>query len=396
MIIEHAAALAPRRLKMGMVGGGRGSLIGATHQRAATLGGGVALVAGALSSTPERARLSAEDFHIARERTYDSWQEMLEHEQAMPDDERLDLVSVVTPNHLHFPVAMAFVAAGFHVLIDKPMVHTSEEARRLATAVEAAGNILAVSYNYTGYPMVKQARHMVQEGRLGEIRKVVVQYNQGWLGTRLEETGHKQASWRTDPALAGPGGAIGDIGSHAENLLSTITGLELAEVCADLSHLVPGRRLDDDANVLLRFSSGARGVLVASQIATGSQNDLSIQVWGTQGSLAWRQEQPNHLNFTPAGGPTQVLDRGSDDLCPAARRASHLPPGHPEGFLEAFANVYRNVADSIRARLAGREPSELELDFPTVRDGARGVFFVEKVVESSQAAQKWLPAGWAP
>ncbi|HSJ55435.1 MAG TPA: Gfo/Idh/MocA family oxidoreductase, partial [Anaerolineae bacterium] len=307
---------------------------------------------------------------------------------------RLDLVSVVTPNHLHYPVAAAFVAAGFHVLIDKPMVHTSEEARRLAAAVEAAGTILAVSYNYTGYPMVKQARHMVQEGRLGEIRKVVVEYDQGWLATRLEETGHKQATWRTDPAFSGPGGAMADIGSHAENLMSTVTGLELAEVCADLSSLVPGRRLDDDANVLLRFSNGARGVLVASQVATGSENDLSIRVWGTRAGLAWRQQQPNDLAYTPAGGPTQILTRGSDDLCPAARRATRLPPGHPEGFLEAFANVYRNVADTIRARQAGREPTALELDFPTVWDGARGVFFIEKVVESSQATQKWLPARW--
>ena len=393
-MIKQSAAEGPRRLRMGMVGGGRGSLIGATHVRAAGLDGGMVLVAGALSSTAERARQSARDFHIDAERTYDSWQAMLEREQALPPEERLDLVSVVTPNHLHFAVASAFVAAGFHVLVDKPMVHSSEEARRLAADVEAGGNILAVSYNYTGYPMVKQARHMVREGRLGEIRKVIVQYNQGWLGSPLEETGHKQAAWRTDPALAGPGGASGDIGSHAENLASTITGLELAEVCADLTSLVPGRRLDDDANVLLRFSNGARGVLVVSQVATGSENDLSIQVWGTRGGLAWRQEQPNSLVYTPAGSPAQILTRGSDDLCPAARRAARLPAGHPEGFLEAFANVYRNVADTIRARLAGRAPTEIELDFPTVYDGARGTFFIEKVVESSRSGQKWLPARW--
>lgn len=386
----------PRRLRMGMVGGGRGSFIGATHYRAATLDGGMALVAGALSSTPERARLSAGDFGIARERAYGSWQDMLERERALPAGERLDLVSVVTPNHLHFPVALAFVTAGFNVLVDKPMVHTTEEARRLAAAVEAAGTILAVSLNYTGYPMVKQARHMVQEGLLGEIRKVVVEYNQGWLATRLEDTGHKQAAWRTDPAISGPGGAMADIGSHAENLVSTITGLEVAEVCADLSHLVPGRRLDDDANVLLRFGNGARGVLVASQIATGSENDLSIKVWGTRAGLAWRQQQPNDLAYTPAGGPLQLMTRGTDDLCPAARRASRLPAGHPEGFLEAFANIYRDVADTIRARQEGREPTALESDFPTVYDGARGVFFIEKVVESSQSTQKWLPARWVP
>lgn len=386
----------PRRLRMGMVGGGRGSFIGATHYRAATLDGGIALVAGALSSTPERARLSARDFGIARERAYGSWQDMLERERALPAGERLDLVSVVTPNHLHFPVALAFLTAGFNVLIDKPMVHTTEEARRLAAAVEAAGTILAVSLNYTGYPMVKQARHMVREGLLGEIRKVVVEYNQGWLATRLEDTGHKQAAWRTDPAISGPGGAMADIGSHAENLVSTITGVEVAEVCADLSHLVPGHRLDDDANVLLRFGNGARGVLVASQIATGSENDLSIKVWGTRAGLAWRQQQPNDLAYTPAGGPVQLMTRGTDDLCPAARRASRLPAGHPEGFLEAFANIYRNVADTIRARQEGREPTELESDFPTVHDGARGVFFIETVVESSQSTQKWLPARWVP
>ena len=393
---EDSTTPAPRRLRMGMVGGGRGSFIGATHYRAATLDGGIALVAGALSSTPERARLSAADFGIARERAYGSWQEMLERERALPAGERLDLVSVVTPNHLHFPVALAFVTAGFNVLIVKPMVHTTEEARRLAAAVEAAGTVLAVSLNYTGYPMVKQARHMVREGLLGEIRKVVVEYNQGWLATRLEDTGHKQAAWRTDPAISGPGGAMADIGSHAENLVSTITGLELAEVCADLSHLVPGRRLDDDANVLLRFGNGARGVLVASQVATGSENDLSIKVWGTRAGLAWRQQQPNDLAYTPAGGPVQLMTRGTDDLCPAARRASRLPAGHPEGFLEAFANIYRNVADTIRARQEGREPTALESDFPTVYDGARGVFFIEKVVESSQSTQKWLPARWVP
>ncbi|MDD3826894.1 MAG: Gfo/Idh/MocA family oxidoreductase [Anaerolineae bacterium] len=393
---EDSTTPAPRRLRMGMVGGGRGSFIGATHYRAATLDGGIALVAGALSSTPERARLSAADFGIARERAYGSWQEMLERERALPAGERLDLVSVVTPNHLHFPVALAFVTAGFNVLIDKPMVHTTEEARRLAAAVEAAGTVLAVSLNYTGYPMVKQARHMVREGLLGEIRKVVVEYNQGWLATRLEDTGHKQAAWRTDPAISGPGGAMADIGSHAENLVSTITGLDLAEVCADLSHLVPGRRLDDDANVLLRFGNGARGVLVASQVATGSENDLSIKVWGTRAGLAWRQQQPNDLAYTPAGGPVQLMTRGTDDLCPAARRASRLPAGHPEGFLEAFANIYRNVADTIRARQEGREPTALESDFPTVYDGARGVFFIEKVVESSQSTQKWLPARWVP
>lgn len=383
-----------RKLRMGMVGGGRGSLIGSVHNMAATLDGDVELVAGAMSSTPEKAKLSARDYGLDEDRAYGAWQEMLERESALPSDERIDFVSIVTPNHLHYPVARAFVDAGYHVILDKPMVHTSEQAAGLIDAVEKAGTVFAVTYNYTGYPMVKQARHMVREGMLGEIRKVTVIYAQSWLSTKLEDTGHKQADWRMDPARAGLGGAIGDIGSHAENLLSTITGLEIQELCADLTSFLPGRRLDDDANVLIRFTNGARGVLVASQITTGSENDLSIHVAGTEGALYWRQEQPNHLTYTPAGGPARILERGSDYLYPAAQRAARLPSGHPEGFIEAFANVYRNAVGTIRARLLGARPTELELDFPTVYDGARGVFFIEKVVESGRSANKWTAATW--
>jgi len=374
-----------------MVGGGRGSLIGSVHRMAATLDGGVELVAGALSSTPEMSRLSARDAGIPADRAYGAWQEMLERESARSPEERLDFVTIVTPNHLHYPIALAFVEAGFNVLLDKPMVHTSEQAERLIAAVEKAGVVFAVTYNYTGYPMVKQARHMVRSGALGEIRKVIVEYTQSWLLTKLEDTGHKQAAWRTDPQRAGPGGTMGDIGSHAENLMSTITGLEIDTVCADLTTFVPGRRLDDDASLLIRFSSGAKGVLTASQIATGEKNNLSIRVWGTEGALAWRQEEPNYLTYCPVDGPRQVLSRGDDYLCPAAQRAARLPSGHPEAFIEAFANVYRNASDTIRARLRGVEPSKLERDFPTVYDGARGVLFVEKAVESSRSDHKWTP-----
>ncbi len=383
-----------RKLKMGMVGGGRGAFIGAVHRRAAMLDGGVELVAGAFSSDPERSRLSARDLYVPESRAYGSWQEMIEREKALPEGERIDFVSIVTPNHLHYPVARAFVEAGFNVVLDKPMVHTSEQARDLIAAVEKTGVVFAVTYNYTGYPMVKQARHMIREGVLGEIRKVIVEYPQGWLRTRLEETGQKQAVWRTDPSRAGIGGAIGDIGSHAENLVSTITGLKIKELCADLTTFVPGRPLDDDANVLLRFTNGAKGILTVSQISTGQENNLSIRIWGTEGGLEWRQEHPNYLIFTPADGPMQVMSRGSSYLCEAAQRATRLPTGHPEAFIEAFANVYLNATDTMRAKLMGREPTELERDFPTVYDGARGVYFIEKVVESSKSDAKWTPFDW--
>jgi predicted dehydrogenase len=385
-----------RKLRMGMVGGGRDSFIGAVHHKGATMDGDVELVAGALSSTAEKARLSAKDFHIPEARCYGKWEEMLEKESALPEDERLDLVSVVTPNHLHYPIAKALVEAGFNVVLDKPMVHTSEQAASLIDAVEKAGVVFAVTYNYTGYPMVKQARHMVRKGMLGEIRKVIVEYSQSWLLTKLEDTGHKQADWRTDPARAGLGGAIGDIGTHAENLMSTITGLELDEICADLTSFLPGRLLDDDAMVLLRFTSGAKGFLTASQISAGYENNFNIRVFGTKASLTWHQEHPNYLTYAPAEEPVQVLSRGNDYLCEAAQRAARLPWGHPEAFHEAFANIYVNATDTMRARLMGVEPTELELDFPTVYDGARGVFFVERVVESSKSNTKWTPARWKP
>ena len=385
------------KLKLGMVGGGSGAFIGAVHRRAAIMDGRIELVAGALSSTPEKSLASGEEVGLATERNYESYQQMLEVELSLPTEERVDLVSVVTPNHLHFPVAHAFVEAGFNVVVDKPMVHDSGQAKQLIRAVEQSGVTFCVTYQYTGYPMVKQARHMVREGYLGEIRKVVVEYNQGWLASQVEESGDKQASWRTDPEKSGLAGTMGDIGSHAENLVSTVTGLEAAEICADLSTFVPGRRLDDDANMLIRYTNGARGVLVASQISAGEENSLTLKVYGTEGGLQWRQENPNYLRYLPDGAPEKVYKRGNDYLCDEAIQAGRIPPGHPEAFIEAFANVYAGVDVGIRAKKEGSQNSQDNggadsLSFPTVYDGARGVHFIEKTVESAQSEKKWTAA----
>jgi predicted dehydrogenase len=383
-----------RKLKMGMVGGGSGAFIGAVHRRAAIMDGETELVAGALSSSREKALASGRAWGLSGDRNYGAWQEMLEGELTLPEDERVDFVSIVTPNHVHFPVAYAFAEAGFNVVLDKPMVHDSEQAQKLIEVVEKTGIVFAVTYQYTGYPMVKQARHMVHTGQLGEVRKVIVEYNQGWLATKLEESGAKQAEWRTDPARSGIAGAVGDIGSHAENLVATVTGLEVAEICADLTAFVSGRRLDDDGNLLIRYEGGAKGVMVASQVSTGEENDLRLRVYGTQGGLEWHQEEPNHLVFKPAEAPAQVLKRGNEYLSEDARRATRLPPGHPEAFIEAFANVYANVAATIRAKQEGAEPDGSRKDYPSVYDGARGVHFIEKTVESGRSTGKWTHAAW--
>lgn len=359
--------------------------------------GRIQLAAGALSSTPEKSLASGREVALPEDRNYEGWQEMLEGELSLPEEDRVDLVSIVTPNHLHFPVAHAFVEAGFNVIVDKPMVRDSSEATKLVRAVENSGVTFCVTYQYTGYPMVKQARQMVREGYLGEIRKVIVEYNQGWLASRVEESGDKQASWRTDPEKSGIVGTMGDIGSHAENLVSTVTGLEVAEICADLSTFVPGRRLDDDANVLVRYTSGARGVLAASQIATGEENSLSLKVYGTKGGLKWYQENPNCLHYLPDGAPEQVLKRGNDYLREEAIQAGRIPPGHPEAFIEAFANVYAGVEASIRERRSSGTNDTVSPGFhafPTVYDGARGVYFIEKTVESARNDKKWTAARW--
>ncbi|MDM0106674.1 Gfo/Idh/MocA family oxidoreductase [Variovorax sp. J22R24] len=378
-----------RRLRYAMVGGGRDAFIGAVHRKAIALDGQVELVAGALSSSPEKAKASGRDLFLADDRNHGDWRALLDDELKRPADERIDFVSIVTPNHVHFPVAHAFVEAGFHVVCDKPLVHTGDQADALVDAVARKGTVFGVTYNYTGYPMVRQAREMVRSGELGEIRKVVVEYNQGWLATRLEGEGNKQAAWRSDPARSGAAGAIGDIGSHAENLVATVTGLEIESLCADLSSMVAGRALDDDGSVLLRFRGGARGVLIASQINTGLENDLRLRVSGSLGTLVWRQERPSELVHLPLDGPKRILTRGAPWLCEAAQRASRLPAGHPEGFIEAFANVYGGVAADIRARLSGVQADALAADYPHVEDGARGVRFIERTVASAHGEAKW-------
>lgn len=382
------------RLRMGMVGGGRDAFIGAVHRKACALDGQIDFVAGALSSNPEKALASGRDLGLSPDRTYPSWGAMLDAELKRPvngPDARIDFVSIVTPNDTHFSIAKEFAAAGIHVVCDKPLVHSSAQARELIDAVKKSGVVFAVTYNYSGYPMVKQARHMVREGQLGEIRKVIVEYNQGWLASALEKTGQKQAGWRTDPSRSGVGGAIGDIGSHAEQLVSYVTGLELDAICADLTSFVPGRRLDDDANLLLRFTNGARGILTASQVEIGHENDLRIRIWGDRAGLEWHQESPNDLWYKPDGQPVQLLRRGNGYLCDAAKKNSRLPAGHPEAFLEAFANVYLGAVKAIRA--SGGVSGE-DFDFPTVYDGARGVHFIEKTVESSMSDRKWTDARW--
>jgi predicted dehydrogenase len=376
-----------------MVGGGRDAFIGRVHRHAMALDGQIELVAGALSSQPKKALASGRDLGLREERNHGSWQALLAHELSLPEEERIDFVTIVTPNDVHYEVAKAFVDAGFHVVCDKPLVHTSEQAEELVRAVARRGTVFGVTYNYSGYPMVRQAREMVKAGVIGDIRKVIVEYHQGWLATRVEASANKQAAWRTDPARSGVAGAIGDIGSHAENLVAIVTGLEIDSLCADLHTFIPGRRLDDDASLLLRFLGGARGVLLASQIEAGCENDIRLRVFGSSGMLDWRQEDPNWLVHAPIDGPRQMLSRGSPWLSEAARRACRLPAGHPEAFLEAFANIYLGVAADIGARLAGTAPDLLAADYPRIEDGARGVRFIERTVESAASDRKWTSMG---
>ncbi len=380
-----------RKIRMGMVGGGRGAFIGAVHRMAAALDGKIELVCGAFSSDPEKSRLSGQDLFLPPERVYGSFAEMIEREKQLPEGERMDFVAIVTPNHVHFPPAKMALENGFHVVCDKPLCYNMEEAYELQRLVKETGLLFALTHNYTGYPMVKQARAMVRNGDIGRIRKVLVEYPQGWLSTRLEETDQKQAAWRTDPKRSGIAGAMGDIGTHAENLAEYITGLHIQELCADLSTFVEGRALDDDGNVLLRFDNGAKGVLHASQISVGEENNLNIRVYGTKGSLQWFQQEPNSLYVRWLDQPMQVLRTGVGELYPEAQAHTRVPAGHPEGYLEAFANIYRNFAICLQARLEGRQPDPLYTDFPTVDDGVRGMQFIYKVVESSNSDQKWTP-----
>lgn len=373
------------RVRLGMVGGGTGAFIGAVHRMAARLDGEADLVCGAFSSTAERSASSGRELGIDPNRTYGDWRAMLAGEAALPPDRRAEIVCIVTPNDSHFEIARASVERGFHVICDKPMVVSVEQAGELEALVRGRGVVFGVTYNYTGYPLVRAARRMIASGELGQIRKVFVEYHQGWLATPLESGGQKQASWRVDPARAGAGGALGDIGSHAENLVSFVTGLRIESLCADLTAFVPGRKLDDDASVLLRFAGGARGTLTCSQVCVGEENNLSLRVYGTRGSLAWRQESPNELMVTDDQGVRRVVTRGSGGAGPHAAAATRLPGGHPEGFIEAFANVYRGVFAAVRGT-RGRE----DVPFPDVGDGARGVRFIAACVESARRGSAWV------
>jgi predicted dehydrogenase len=378
-----------RPLRYAMVGGGRGAFIGGVHRQAMALDGQMRLVSAALSSQPDKALASGRDLFLPDARNHTSWQALLADELKRPADERIDFVSIVTPNDLHYPVAKAFTEAGIHVVCDKPLVHTSAQAQDLVQAAAHARTVFGVTHNYTGYPMVREARAMVRAGAIGRIHKVIVEYHQGWLAPQLR-TGDTTGAWRTDPARSGPGGALADVGTHAENLMSTVTGLTIDSLCADLSAFIPGRRLDDDASLLLRFTNGARGVLMASQVETGCENDIRLRVFGSEGSLDWQQEDPNYLVHSPVDGARRILTRGSPALSESAQRATRLPAGHPEAFIEAFANIYLGVAADIRARLAGQVADPLLADYPTLADGARGVRFIEKVIESAASQSKWL------
>jgi predicted dehydrogenase len=381
-----------RRIRLGMVGGGEGAFIGAVHRIAARLDDQYEFIAGALSSTPEKSLRSGRALGLDAARIYPDYLAMAKAEAARADG--IEVVAIVTPNHLHAPVAAAFLKAGMHVVCDKPVTTTSADARKLAALANKHGRVFAVTHNYTGYPMVRHARQMVAEGKLGELRVVQVEYPQDWLATPLEATGQKQAGWRTDPARSGAGGCIGDIGTHAYQLADYITGVAPTELCAELSTFVAGRRLDDNAQVLLRYANGARGMLWASQVAPGNENALRIRVYGSRGGLEWRQEHPNQLHWSPLGQPTQTIARGTGAANAAAARVTRIPSGHPEGYLEGFATLYGEIAQAIRAARKGGPKADRAAHFPTLIDGLKGVQFIETVVASSRRGGRWvkLPA----
>ncbi|MFH0989986.1 MAG: Gfo/Idh/MocA family oxidoreductase [bacterium] len=383
-----------RTLKMGMIGGGPDAFIGEVHRKAARMDGGVDIVAGVFSRNAEKSHQTGQQLLLDPKRIYTSYEELIAKERQLPEGERVDFVALVTPNNSHFPIAKALLESGFHVMCEKPMTFNVDEARELQSIVQQSVKVFGLMHNYTGYPMVKLARDIVRNGELGEIRKIVVQYPQGWLSTPLEQTGNVQAVWRTDPAQSGGGGALGDIGTHGENLSEYITGLKITHVCADLTSFVPGRKLDDDCNCLLRFENGAKGLLHVSQIAIGEENNLAIWIYGTKKSLEWHQEHPNHLTLKALDGPMEVYRRGNPYIgakSAAAARATRLPFGHPEAFIEAFANIYCNFTDTVRAALTGQTPDPLIQDFPNVNDGLRGMLFIQSVLTSATSSQKWTP-----
>ncbi|HKH61664.1 MAG TPA: Gfo/Idh/MocA family oxidoreductase [Flavitalea sp.] len=381
-----------RKLRMGMVGGGKDAFIGAIHRHAAFMDGLMELSCGALSINPEIAADSARSLFLPEDRTYLTYDEMIKKESQLPADKKMDFLTIVTPNFAHFAPAMMALDNGFHVVIEKPMTFTLDEAKQLKKKVDETGLYLCLTHTYSGYPMVKQARHMVQTGVLGKVRKVYVEYPQGWLSKLTEREGNAQAAWRTDPKKSGKSGCMGDIGTHAAHLAEYITGLRITRLCADLNVMVEGRALDDDGNVLLRFDNGANGVLMASQVAAGEENALKIRIYGEKGGIEWAQQEPNTLLVKWLDQPMQILRAGGnygDRLSTFATMNCRTPGGHPEGYLEAFGNIYRNFALTLSAKIDGKEPSKENFDFPKVEEGIRGMAFIDNVVASSQSDQKW-------
>ncbi len=378
-----------RKLRMGMIGGGLDGFIGAVHRKAANLDGEIELVCGAFSSSPEKSKATGDALYLNPHRVYGSFQEMIKKEKNLPGDQRMDFVSIVTPNHLHFAPAKLALENGFHVIIDKPLAFNLVETKALKKLVDKTQLVFGVTHTYTGYPMVKEARNLVATGEIGKIRKVYVEYPQGWLSTFLENTGQKQAAWRTDPSKSGAGGAIGDIGTHAANLAEYITGSNITEICALLNTVVKGRKLDDDSSMLLKFDNGASGTLLATQVAAGEENNLNIRVYGEKGGLEWRQQEPNTLIVKWLDKPQEVYRTGGGYLSESAKKNTRTPSGHPEGYLEAFANIYMNFAKAVRDYKPGKKIDIKKYDFPDVIDGVRGLAFVETVIKSSKSNQKW-------
>ena len=381
--------MAKRKINMGMVGGGPGSFIGRVHYMAAVLDGQIDLVCGAFSSKPEKSKITGQEYYLPPERVYDTFQEMILTEATLPEGIRMDFVCIVTPNFLHFEPARLAMEKGFHVVCDKPLTLTSEEADELVRIKEETGMLFALTHTYSGYPMVKEARKLVQGGELGKIRKVVVEYPQGWLSEPLEKTDHVQASWRGDPKRSGKTCCVGDIGTHAFHLAEYVTGLKTSKLIADLSTLVPGRVLDDDANMLLHFGNGARGVLYASQISAGEENAIKLRVYGEKGGIEFNQMEPNTLIIKWLNKPMEVRRTGTGFVSDIAAYNTRVPAGHPEGYIEAFANIYRNAATCMQHIMEGTEPPAEALDFPTIYEGQRGMRFVDKAVESSEL-NEWV------
>ena len=379
-----------RKLRMGMVGGGQGAFIGGVHRIAATLDQQIEVVAGCFSRDPENTRVTGAELYLNPDRCYDSYAEMAAAEATLPENERIDFVSIVTPNISHFEIAKTFLDAGFHVVCDKPMTYSLDEAEALVQLVEDSGFVFALTHNYTGHPLVRHARALFADGSMGQIRKVIVEYLQDFLMVPHEKLGQKQAAWRVDPAQSGIGGTMGDVGTHCVNLLEYVTGDPITELCADKSTFLPDRVLDEDVNALLRFKGGGKGVLSISQVATGEENGLTLRVYAEQGAVKWAQENPNYLELYRYGEPRQMLTRGQDYLSDAAAAGTRIPTGHPEGYLEAFATIYVGVVEAIRRHIDGAPMETEAYDFPTVYDGLRGMQFIYKAVESCENGSTWV------